>query len=366
MNATLNPEIREVMEAVHYRPALSIILPLESNISLKTEMAHALKTTADKAERELHQYYPDEQCDLIMQKLRHLIANLDIPAKKKGLAIYISPVFEKVFYLDCPVQEKLVVDESFEIRDLLYSAKQDVKFILLVLSGLESKVFLGDVATLTPLPSNIPESVYAYVNDAPERVANFSDMDEHKQIIIDKFLHHIDEELGNVINEQQLPVLVLGAERILGQFKKLSKHTASIIDYVAGNYERATVAELTELIHPHLEAWRTVSQTKLLVRIEDAAGQHLLATGILQVWQEACGGKGKLLIVEKNYRFAAQHGAEPDIIEPAVEPYNHFSYIRDAVDDVMEKVLANGGDVEFTEEGVLNAFDRIVLIKYYE
>jgi hypothetical protein len=28
----------------------------------------------------------------------------------------LSPVFEKVFYLDFPVEEKVFVDESFEIR----------------------------------------------------------------------------------------------------------------------------------------------------------------------------------------------------------------------------------------------------------
>ncbi len=366
MNTTLNPEIREVMNAVHYRPALSIIMPLEPHISLKTEMAHKLKIVADKAKRELLQYYPDEQCQLIMQKLRNLIANLDIPVKKKGIAIYISPLFEKVLYLDSPVEETLIVDESFEIRDLLYSAKQDIKFLLLILSGQQSKVFLGDPTALTPLPSNIPESVYAFVTDSPERVGNFSDMTEHKQIVIDKFLHHIDEELGNLINEYHLPVLVLGADRILGQFKKLSKHNASVMDYVDGNYESETIAELTNLIQPCLDALKIRSQKELLDRLEEAAGQHRLVAGIGPVWRDAQSGKGKLLIVEKSYRFAAQHGPEPGIIEAANEPYNHFSYIRDAVDDAMEKVLAAGGDVEFTEDGVLDRFEHIALIKYYE
>lgn len=366
MNTTLNPEIREIIDAVHYRPALSIILPIEPHISLKTEMAHTLKIATDKAERELHQYYPEEQCQLIMEKLRHLMANLAIPPKKKGMAIYISPIFEKVLFLDSLVEEKVIVDESFEIRDLLYNAKQNIKFILLILSGLESKVFLGDPTTLTPQPSNIPESIYAYVTDSPERVSNFSDMTEHKQIVIDKFLHHIDEELGNLLNEHHLPVLILGTDGILGQFKKLSKHNASVMDYVEGNYESATVPELTDLVYPYLDTQKVRAQKELLERLDEAAGQHRLTTGIRQVWQDAHNGKGKLLIVEKNYRFAAQHGPEPGIIEAAKEPYNHFSYIRDAVDDVMEKVLAGGGDVEFTEEGVLNSFDHIALIKYYE
>jgi len=365
MNATLDPEIREIMEAIHYRPALSIILPIEPHISLKAEMNHMLKIATDKAEQELQQYYPAEECQLILARLRHITADLDIPVKKKGIAIYISPLFEKVFYLDSPVEEKLIVDESFEIRDLLYSAKEDIKFILLILSGLESKVFLGDSTALTPLKSNIPESIYAYVTDTSERVSNFSDMAEHKHIVIDKFLHHIDEELGNLINKYHLPVLVLGAEKIIGQFKKLSKHTTSVIDYIDGNYESFTATELRELINPYIAAWKVKSQNDLPGRMEEAAGQYLLVTGIKQVWKDAHNGKGKLLVVEKNYRFAAQHGPEPDIIEPATEPYDHFLSIRDAVDDVMEKVLADGGDVAFAEDGALDRFDHIALIKYY-
>ncbi|MEI8059611.1 MAG: hypothetical protein WCG67_05590 [Ferruginibacter sp.] len=53
------------------------------------------------------------------------------------------------------------------------------------------------------------------------------------------------------------------------------------------------------------------------------------------------------------------------MIYKITEPYNKFSYIKDAVDDVMEKVLENGVDVEFVDDGVLKDYHRIALIKYY-
>lgn len=366
MNATINPEIREIIDAVHYRPALSIILPLDPHISLQTEINSKLKIATDQAERELYENYPREQCELILKKLRQLTADLKIPVKKKGMAIYISALFQKIYFLDHPVEEKIILDESFEIRDLLYNAKQHVKFILLILSGLECKVFLADLTALTSLKSNIPDSVYSSVNEVPERVGNFSDMVERKQIVVDKFLHHIDEELSNLINELHLPVLVLGAERVIGQFRKMSKNTTSVIDYVEGNYETASLAELNELIEPYINAWKIRKQTELKAQMENEAGRHLLSTGIRQVWNDAHNGKGRLLIVEKNYRYAALHGPEPSIIEEAVEPFDHVASIKDAVDDVMEKVLLNGGDVEFTEDGALEQFDHIALVKYYD
>ncbi|ASU33596.1 baeRF3 domain-containing protein [Mucilaginibacter xinganensis] len=365
MKPILSPEIHEVINAVHYRPALSIILPLEARISLRAEMTHTLKIAADKAERELLKYYPDEQCRVVMQKLKGLIANPNFPDEKKGMVIYVSPIFEKVLYLDSPVIEKITVDDSFEVRDLIYDAKRSKKFLLLVLSGQQSKVFLGNTAWLTALASPIPESVFAGENDADEGETNLSDINESRQVATVKFLHQIDEGLDNLLHEYQLPVLVLGSERIIGHFKKFSKHTAATMDYVAGNYEEATIGELMDLIAPYLDTRQVNLQKEWLNQLETAANHHLLCTGIQNVWREVSDGKGGLLVVEKNYRYTAQHGATPDLIEPITEPYNHFSYIRDAVDDCIEMVLKNGGDVEFTADGALEQFEHIALSKFY-
>ena len=83
MDPVVTPEIREVMEALHYRPAVSIIMPFEPKMSLKTELTHSLKTAADKVEQELLENYPDEMGMLVMQKLRGIIKGLNINTHKK-------------------------------------------------------------------------------------------------------------------------------------------------------------------------------------------------------------------------------------------------------------------------------------------
>lgn len=365
MNPVITSEILEVMEAVHYRPAVSIIMPFEPKMSLKTELTHSLKTAADKVEQELLENYPDEMGMLVMQKLRAIIKGLNINTHKKSIAIYVSPVFEKVLYLDIAVEEKIIVDESFEIRDLVYSKKQLHKYLVMLLSGKESRMYLGNSTTFVRIVSNTPESVYAYVNDMPERVANFSDMSERKEIVMDKFLHHIDNSLDIILNAYHLPLFVLGTERIMGHFKKLTKHAGAVIQYVQGNYEEATVLELKEILEPHITDWKKVKEKDLLNQLEEAAGKKKLAVGMRDVWREAMSHKGRLLLVEKNYMYAAQHGSSEGVIYKAVEPYSKFSYIKDAVDDVMEKVLENGGDVEFVDKDVLKDYQHIALVQYY-
>ena len=365
MNPVVTPEIKGVMEAVHYRPAVSVIVPFEPKMSLKTELAHILKTAGDKVERELLENYPDEMGQLVMKKLRMNIKNLNYNTHKKSVAIYVSPVFEKVLYLDIPVEEKIIVDESFEIRDLVYSKKQQHKYLVLLLSAQESRIYLGNTTTFIRIVSNTPESIHAYVNDKPERVANFSDMSERKEIMMEKFLHHIDNSLDIILHAYHLPLFVLGTDRILGHFKKLTKHTAAVVEYIQGNYEEAAPAELQKVLGSHIADWKKVKQTDLLNQLDEAKGKKKLASGIKGVWKEAMNQKGRLLVVEKNYMYAAQHGSKEDVIYKVTEPYNKYSYIKDAVDHVMEKVLENGGDVEFVDEGVLNDHHHIALVLYY-
>lgn len=365
MNKTVMPDVREVLDATHYRPSVSIIVPFEPKMSSKTVIMHSLKVATDKVERDLLENYPNELAFLVMEKLRRIILNLNFNTHKKSLAIYVSPVFEKVLYLDIAVEEKIIVDESFEIRDLVFSKKQLHKYLVLLLDAKESRIYLGNTTTFVRIASNTPEIAYAYVNEVPERVSNFSDVQHRREVIMNKFLHHIDNGLDLMLNAYQLPLFVIGPARLIGHFKNLTKHNGAVIDYIEGDYNEASFQELKKVLEPHIADWKMVKQKEIMNLLEQAMSKRKLAIGINDVWHEATHKKGKLLIVEKNYMYAAEHAGSEDVIYKATEPYNKFSYIKDAVDDVIEKVLENGGDVEFVDEGVLGNYDHIALIQYY-
>jgi hypothetical protein len=268
-------------------------------------------------------------------------------------------------YLEIPVEEKIIIDESFEIRDLVYSKKQLHKYLVLQLSSKGSRIYLGNSSTFVRIVSGTPESVFTDVYELPETVANFSDKTDRKEIILHKVLHHTDNTLDIILNAYHLPLFVLGTERTLGHFKNITKHENNIIEYVHGNYEESTLPELNEILEPYVTDWKQVMQKDLLKQMEEAINKKKLALGMKDVWREAMNRNGRLLIVEKNYVYAAEHGSADEIIYKATEPYNKFSYIKDAVDDVMEKVLENGGDVEFADTGLLNHHQHIALVQYY-
>lgn len=365
MKPVLSPEVREVIESIHYRPCISIIMPFEPKMSAKAEITQQLNFAVDKVQREIKENYPDDIARLVIGKLKNIIRNLNFSTFKKSIAIYVSPVFEKVLYLDIPVQQKILVDGSFEIRDLLFSKKELQQYLVLILSGKWSKVYQGNSSSFKKVKSNVPDHIAAFRNDPPGRVANFSDPSYKKQVLLKKFIQHTDEGLSFLLQAYPFPVFVMGTSKLLGYFKAITRNDKNIAGYIPGNYTESDETKLSETLKPYLDNWKKVKMDSLRHQMEKAADSGKLAVGIQDVWKQASEHRGRLLIVEKNFICSAQQGGKEDVIYMPVEPYNKFSYIKDAVDDVIEKVLEDGGDVEFVEEGLLNDYQHISLIQHY-
>ncbi len=356
---------KEILDTVKYLPSVSIILPFEPKMTAKYELDYQLKRITENVEKELFRNHGAEEARLVTGKLKKLISQLDYSTYKRSVAIYVSPVWEKIYYLDIPVEEKIIIDESFEIRDLVYSKKELHKYLVLVISSERSRIFLGNTVQFIRLSSNRPEQVAAYRTDSPERTSNFSDPSHRKEVLLEKFLHHVDMGLGMILKAYPLPLFIMGAERTVGHFKKLSHYSDHIIGHVHGNFDEATQAEIREAIAPLVADWKKVKQVDLLHQLESARSAKRLARGAREVWKEAAQKKGRLLVVEKNYACACRKAEgglaiidKDDIIGPPL-------YIKDAVDDIIEQVLQNGGDVEFVDEGLLNEYQHIALIQYY-
>ena len=272
---------------------------------------------------------------------------------------------EKVFYLDIPVEERTVIDQSFEIRDLVYSKKMNVQYLVLLLSASSSKTYLGNCSKFLLIKTNIPETAEAYERDLPEKVSHFSDPIKNKEIELHRFLHHMDEGLGLILKAYPLPVFVLGAERDLGHFKKITRHEKSIIRYIHGNYEESSETEIREAMKPYISDWKHVKQQEALQKLDQASSEKRLACGINEVWASASRKNGQLLVVEKDFMYPASRGTNPDTIFRAELSSTNPFYIKDAVDDVIEKVLECGGEIEFVDNGVLRAYGHIALIQYH-
>jgi hypothetical protein len=365
MNPAIAPPVRQVLESVSYRPSVSIVMPFEPKMNAKADLAYRLKLAVDKVEREIRAGYDDELAILVLQKLRSIIKNLNFNTFKKSIAIFVSPVFEKVIYLDIVLQENIIVNGSFSIKDIL-SAKEELhKYLLLIVSGKSSKVYLGNSSTFIKVKSNVPDHIAAFRHDIHEKVANFADSDQRKETLLKKFLHATDEGLKLLLQAYPLPVFILAPKKVIGYFKSLTKHEKNIVGYIHGNYEESSEAQIKEALNPYLINWKSIKLHDLQQQMERAADSGKLASGLRDVWKQATQHKGRLLIIEKKFISPNKEVNNDQVIYMPNSTYTRYSCTRDIIDDIIEKVLENGGDVEFVDEGLLNEHNKICLIQYY-
>lgn len=365
MPLKLAESIEELVTAPRYFPCVSLLMPFEPKMNLKKELDHKLKVAADKIEHNLLRDYSEESVNKVIKKLRETIQKLNYYTHKKSIAIFISPLIEKVYYLDIPIDEKIIIDESFEIRDLIYSKKEIHKYLLAVLSSKWTKIFLGNTNQFVRITLNVPDNIDYYNHNTHEKIANFTDEIKRKEILLNKFLQHTDNGLSLLLQAYKLPLFVMGTVKTMGYFKSLTRNAKHVIDFIPGNFEDCTEAELQKVMQPYISDWKKITQTNLLKQLDDAMGKKKLAVGVDDVWKASCQKKGRLLVVEKNFIYPAHHSDVPEMIYRYEKENKNVFFIKDAVDDIIEKVISSGGDVEFVDEGLLKDYNKIALIEYY-
>jgi hypothetical protein len=99
--------------------------------------------------------------------------------------------------------------------------------------------------------------------------------------------------------------------------------------------------------------------------LAEAIDKDNYSAGLSQVWRSTMEGRGRLLIVERDYRQAARKVDNNLTISMDEESINPWNSIPDAVDDIIQLTLKNKGDVVFVENGKLKEYQRIVLINRY-
>ncbi len=346
MNQLRMPSRSDKLEALSGYPSVSIIMPFEPKMKSKVELSASINKQFIKVEYELLEKFQIEMAMLVIEKLKIIIKDLNYSTHKKSIAVYVSAVFEKVLYLDMEVKEHIMVEDSFAIRDIIKSKKEVEEYLVLVFGEEETKIYLDNTAELQQVFSNRSE----YRRNIDEL------------IFTKEYLQHIDVTLNVILQSFKVPLFVLGDKKVIHQFKNITKHASSIIDYAEHNCENISPGKLRKTISPLIHNWPGVKRESLKHQLIHASGEKKVVSGIEEAFSEAMHRHGRLLLVEKNYKYPSGYGSDKELIDSAIHPYNSSSYIKDAVDDIIEKVLEENGDVEFVDKDLLKDYGHIALI----
>jgi len=252
----------------------------------------------------------------------------------------VSAEEEKLFYLDTPLEEKVIVDTSFNIRSLVESKKRLQQHLVLVLGSNISKVYFGNGLHLVSMLTNTRKK---------SQSDNISSLEN--------FLRETDNNLGIILNYfPLLPLFVVGDPKVLNEYKILTRNETHITQLIETCSDEVTAEEVKTALHPYIINWELIRMKHLHRRLDNAMESGKIAVGLDDVSKAANQRHAKLLVIEKGYTAPVVKAGQKG------DAYKDSTLLTDAVDEVIERVLSSGGEVAFTDKKVLKGYQHIALI----
>ncbi|MBD2250529.1 hypothetical protein [Nostoc parmelioides] len=348
-------------------PALSILLPTHRTSPDNKQDPILVKNLVSEATRRLDKEFTSRQLEPLLKQLETLVSEIDYPHTLDGLALYVSHDFAKLYYLPFPVPARVVIDQTFATRDLVYGRHREHRYWVLLLSQASTRLFAGTGETLEEVnDENFPMQMTGPGATTPlpyETDSSYRD-DRYR-----RFFQQVNSALTLYENDS-LPLIVGGVERQISFFQEVSQNTQAMstrgyayAGTLRGNFDRATIHELTPQVWSIMQSVQEAQQAEALQALDDAMGTQSVVSTIGEVWRLAQEGRGKLLLVEKNYHVPAIL-TEDGRFELVDQP-GGTDVMDDAVDEIIEVVLAKGGKVAIVDDEVLSIHQRIALIFRY-
>ena len=80
------------------QPRISLILPFELKMNHEKSLFDLLTLHTDKIEKELRVNYSEERTAPVIKKLHHLVEGIHCQPHNQSIAIFVSPLTEKVYF----------------------------------------------------------------------------------------------------------------------------------------------------------------------------------------------------------------------------------------------------------------------------
>lgn len=320
-----------------------------------------LKNLTVEATDRLLKEFNRRDAEAVLKRLENLTSTIDFRNTLDGLALFVNQDFGRAFRLPFPVRERVVINESFLTRDLVYALNHSTRYWVLVLSEKPTRLYQGFNHSLT----EIGKEGFPMVHEGPGGEAPLPggfgiSRSAHRDERHRQFFRQVDTALKSFLADDPLPLIVVGVDRYHAFFNEVSAHTGPVIGRVTGSHDKTSPHQLSKLVQPLIEQHLLAKRKEALEQLERAMSERKFVSTIGEVWRSAHEGRGDLLLVEGDFHYPArldENGVPVRADDPTAP-----DVIEDAVEEIIGTVLNKRGKVVFVENGKLEEHRRIALI----
>src|SRR5215472_10739722 len=232
-------------------PSLSLLAPTHRTHPANRQDRIVVKNLAAEALDRLHGEFKKREVAGVVQNLNRLVDRVDWKHMLEGLAVFASRDVAMTVQLPFRPRARVVIDETFATRDLVYSLNRSPRYRVLVLTEKPTRLFDATTNVLTEYSAR----PFPMVHTGPGGASRLSGgqginrsavRDEsHRQ-----FFRKVDDALASIQKEDPLPLVVVGVERYLAFYQEITKDPDAIVGLVAGSHDAPSPSALGKRVWP--------------------------------------------------------------------------------------------------------------------
>ncbi len=321
-------DLVEPQEGIH----VSLLMPWEyepdkvqaNQIHLKNLIKQGKKQLA--ADGFLPPDIPLPDLDELFQPAEDLLRNGRLADEGgKGLALFLTPTRQQIYYLPMPVAEQVVIGPRFYIRPLLPLLHRDGRFYLLTLSQNQVALWEGtqdylEQVDVPALPQNMDE---ALALEEPERALQFHtgtesgadrpaayhghDANKEKKGAILRYCRAINKALQNELAGEETLLLLAAVDYLQPLYEEANTYNHLLPEVISGNPDNLGDHELRAQAAPIMQQYFAQHKNNALHQYHDLAGTKKTSHAITEIMPAAAHGRVETLFMAADNQMKWGH-----------------------------------------------------------
>jgi len=341
-------------------PAISILMPTHRTFPDNRQDPITLKNLVKQTEERLLASMDKREVWPIMETISAQVDAHDHAHNLDGLALFAGADGANIVRLPFAVRERAIIDNSFATRDISRGLFDAVSYLIVVVSReIGRLIHAYNDRPVHEFDGNTELQDYSfpikntslYSTSGKERSQAASEDNLLKEFlnVVDKSLQEIQGKRGN----DRLPVIVMGDARNVALFKELCDRPSDIVGEVTNspNLEAdalALVSDAQEAVDSH----RAAVEATAMEQLGQARGANRLLTDLSAIYRATTEGNSERLYVRRGYLQPGVIDSEARTLT-AHDEAGAEGVTDDVVDELIEMVQANGGEIAFLSEDTL-------------
>ena len=367
MHQITREQVNKFLAAQH-SPCISLYLPTHRRHPENQQDSIRFRNLLQTLEKTLLQTFPHRKMEEVRTKLHSFAHDTQFwNHRTEGLAILCSSDEFQIFDLQRPVEELLVVADSYHLKPLLRELQATDRYQLLALNRHGAKLYEGnrhalDEVELTNIASTIEEALGEELTEPHLTVASYGagaaraggggatpsihghgnkadEVDSDR----DRFFRSIDRSiLEHYSRPSGLPLMLAALPEYHAPFHAISHNPLLMVNGIEKNPDSLSSDQLRtdawHVMEPHI----TLQISKRVEDFQTAQSQQTGASNLTDIAQALIAGRVGVLMVEADRQI-------PGKIDPASGAIQFLdldsTYTDDLLDDFAELTLKMGGEV---------------------